>query len=314
MVLLLGACGTGQSEDKVVIYTNADEEPTKVIEKTLDDNGYKDKYILQTMGTSELGGKLTAEGKNIEADLVTMSTFYIDDAQEKNQLFQDVSLDVKPLQETAPYAAPMTVQEGVIFYNADALKEANLEAPKSFKELADPKYKGNLSISDIKSSSTAWLLVQALVDTYGEKEAQEILQGIYKNAGDHVEGSGSGPLKKVRVGEVALGFGLRHQAVKDKEDGLPIDYVEPEEGTYTLTESVAVVDKGEKTNPEAEKMMNIILKEARPEILKIYPSALYEGESVEGLSVAENQKVFGEPLTPVLLQKHQKLTEEMRGN
>lgn len=77
---------------------------------------------------------------------------------------------------------------------------------------------------------------------------------------------------------------------------------------------MAVVDKGEKTNPEAEKVMNVILKEARPEILKIYPSALCEGESVEGLSVAENQKVFGEPLTPALLQKHQKLTEEMRGN
>lgn len=60
-------------------------------------------------------------------------------------------------------------------------------------------------------------------------------------------------MKKVRLGEVAIGFGLRHQAVKDKQDGLPIDFVEPSEGTYTLTESLAVIDKGEKTNPEAEK-------------------------------------------------------------
>lgn len=60
---------------------------------------------------------------------------------------------------------------------------------------------------------------------------------------------GSGPLKLCRAGEVAIGFGLRHQAVADKADGLPIDYVDPTEGNFSLTESVAVLDKGEDTNP-----------------------------------------------------------------
>ena len=49
------------------------------------------------------------------------------------------------------------------------------------------------------------------------------LTGIYANAGDHIEDSGSAPLKKARAGEVAIGFGLRHQAVADKASGLPID-------------------------------------------------------------------------------------------
>lgn len=35
----------------------------------------------------------------------------------------------------------------------------------------------------------------------GKKE-QAILAEIYDHAGDHIEASGSGPLKKVRVGEV----------------------------------------------------------------------------------------------------------------
>ena len=38
--------------------------------------------MFQTFGTSELGGKLLAEGADIEADLVTMSSFYLDSAQE----------------------------------------------------------------------------------------------------------------------------------------------------------------------------------------------------------------------------------------
>ena len=75
-----------------------------------------------------------------------------------------------------------------------------------------------------------------------------MLSGIYENAGPHIESSGSAPLKKVRAGEVAVGFGLRQQAVADKAEGLPT------EGNFSLTESVAVVDKGGDTNPLAQEM------------------------------------------------------------
>ena len=66
-----------------------------------------------------------------------------------------------------------------------------------------------------------------LISEYGEDGAGEVLAGIYKNAGPHIENSGSAPLKKVRAGEVAIGFGLRHQPSADKAQGLPVDYVGP---------------------------------------------------------------------------------------
>ena len=77
-----------------MIYSNADDEAVTAIRKTLDENGYQGQYILQTFGTSELGGKLLAEGKNLEADLITMSTFYIDSAQESQQMFKDLDFDL----------------------------------------------------------------------------------------------------------------------------------------------------------------------------------------------------------------------------
>ena len=127
--------------------------------------------------------------------------------------------------------------------NTSVLKEKQLPVPSSLKELANPKYKGMISIPDIKASSTGWLLVQALLDTYGEEEGKEILTAILDNVGPHLESSGSGPLKKVRSGEVGIAFGLRHQALADKEKGLPIDCIDPIEGNYSLTESIAVVKK-----------------------------------------------------------------------
>ena len=45
-------------------------------------------------------------------------------------------------------------------------------------------------------SSTGWLLVQAIIKEYGEEEGKKILADLIKNAGPHIESSGSGPIKK----------------------------------------------------------------------------------------------------------------------
>ena len=177
-------------------------------------------------------------------------------------------------------SALITAQEGTLIVNTEQMEAENLDMPKSIKDLANPEYKGKIAVTDITSSSTAWLLIQGLISEYGEEEAKEILTDIYANAGDHLEESGSGPLKLVRAGEVAIGFGLRQQAVADKEKGLPVDYIDPEEGNFTLTESVAVVNKSEEKNAKAMEMAECIIKNGREELLKSYPIPLYEGESV----------------------------------
>lgn len=309
----LGGCGNGaSSEDQIIIYSNADDEAVEAMKHTLDENGYEGQYVFQTFGTSELGGKLLAEGSEIEADLVTMSTFYVDSAQEQNQMFQDLAFDADTLEEYPAYCAPITAQEGTIIVNTEMMEENQLPMPQSLKDLANPEYEGYISVTDIASSSTAWLLLQGLISEYGEDGAKEILTGIYRNAGDQIEDSGSAPLKKVRAGEAAIGFGLRQQAVADKKDGLPVDYVDPAEGNFSLTESVAVIDKGEESKEKAMEMARCIIENGREELQSYYPLALYNGEKTDAENRSENPKVFAEPLTVELLEQHQKLSEECK--
>lgn len=311
--IMTGGCGAKTAEaQKVVIYSNADDEAVDAMKAALDNNGYKDQYIFQTFGTSELGGKILAEGKNIEADMITMSTFYVESAQDQNQMFKALTFDVNTIDEFPSYCAPITAQEGTIIVNTELMKENNLTMPTSLKDLAKPEYKNMISVTDIASSSTAWLLIQGLISAYGEDGAKEVLKGIYENAGDHIEESGSGPLKLVRAGEVAIGFGLRQQAVADKASGLPIDYVDPEEGNFTLTESVAVIDKGDKSNEKAMEMAECIIKNGRQALLENYPIALYDGETVDDAEKSGNPKTFPEKLTVDLLKQHQALSEECK--
>ena len=314
-VALLSGCGQqetaegGAPSEQVIIYSNADEEAITAMTNALNAGGYEGQYVFQTFGTSELGVKLLAEGTNLEADLVTMSTFYLQSAQEQNTMFVPLTFPVNTLEEVPDYTAPITSQEGAIIVNTEVLKENNLPMPTCLKDLADPVYAGFLAVTDVQSSSTAWLLMQALVSEYGEDGAQTVLHNIYANAGDHIETSGSAPLKLCEAGEIAVGFGLRHQAVAAKAEGLPIDYVDPTEGNFSLTESVAIVDKGESTNPLAMKMAQCIIENGRAELQENYPNPLYEGESADSANKSAYPKTFQEPLTFELYEKHQQISE-----
>ncbi|MCL1700099.1 extracellular solute-binding protein [Lysinibacillus sp. Bpr_S20] len=309
--IVLAACGGAEagSKDQVIIYSNADDEAVQVMEATLDKKGYEGKYLIQSFGTSELGGKIMAEGKDIEADVVTTASYFIESAQKSKSMFVDLSSDLKPLDGGTTFALPILGNIGSIFINTDLLKQKGLPVPASIKDLTDPAYKDMLSFPNILDSSTGWLLVQAIINEYGEKEGKKILADLTKNAGPHIESSGSGPIKKVKTGEVAVGFGLRIQAIDAKKEGLPIDYIDPIEGNFTLTESVAVVDK-EGDEALAREIAKIIATEARPDLLKQYPVALYEGEQVNEEYVPKYLKKWDTTLTVDLLEKHQAFFKE----
>ena len=84
---------------------------------------------------------------------------------------------------------------------------------------------------------------------------------------------------------------------EETAEGLPIDYVDPTEGNFSLTESVAVVDKGDATNPLAQEMAQCIIGKGRSELQKYYPKALYEGETTSSENASAYPKTFAEPLT-----------------
>ena len=148
----LAACGAGSGasdSEQVVIYSNADEEAVAAMQNALDNNGYKGQYIFQTYGTSELGGKLMAEGTNLEADLVTMSIFYLQSAQDQNQMFLPLTFEVNTLPEVPDYTAPITSQEGAIILNTELMQSEGLPTPTSLKDLTDPVYAGQVAVTDI---------------------------------------------------------------------------------------------------------------------------------------------------------------------
>lgn len=299
--------GLGSSTDKVIIATNADDEAIAVMKDSLDHHGYKGQYIIQPQGTSELGGKIIAESSNIAADIITEASYYLKSAQDKNHMF--VSMENKTNRNTIDkypnYITPLLGNTGSLFINKKALKKQHLEVPHSIKDLTKSEYKGQVSMPNVMESSTGWLVLQDILNEYGEKEGKSVIKNLLINVGPHLEDGGSGPLQKVESGEVALGVGLRAQAIEQEKKGNIIEHIDPKEGNFSLVEGAAVVKKGGDKQKKAEKMVEIIQKYGRKNLMKQYPVTLYKGEHIDKDQQPEYPKKWKSPLTVDLLQKHQ---------
>ncbi|MEX5673241.1 extracellular solute-binding protein [Staphylococcus ureilyticus] len=313
VLLYFSIVGFGSSTKKVVISTNADEEAIAVMKKALDDHGFKGEYIVQPQSTSELGGKMMAEGKNIEADVITQATYYLESAQKENNMFANIENTNKSTKDAYPdYITPLLGNMGSLFVNKKALKEQGLEMPKSIESLTKNQYKDQVAMPNVIDSSTGWLVIQSILNEYGEKEGQKILTQLLKNIGPHLESSGSGPLKKVESGEAAIGIGLRSQAIDAEMKGKPIHYIDPKEGNFSLVEAAAVVKKGGAKQQKAEKMVQVIQKYGRKDLLQQYPVPLYKGEKVDKQQRPTYPKKWKGRLNVDLLESHQKIFQEAK--
>ncbi len=57
-----------------------------------------------------------------------------------------------------------------------------------------------------------------------------------------------------------------------------MDFVDPTEGNFTLTEGIGIIDKGDDTNKLAMEMVRCIIENGRSKLMEYYPVPLYNGE------------------------------------
>lgn len=114
--------------------------------------------------------------------------------------------------------------------NEKLLAEKRLPVPRTWKELADPRYRGLVAYPNPNTSGTGYTLLATLVQVYGEKAAFDLLKQIHKNVAEYTR-SGAAPGQLAGRGEVAVGITFIHDAVDQVLKGFPITYGAPRDGT-----------------------------------------------------------------------------------
>ena len=152
----------------------------------------------------------------------------------------------KAFYDAEGFAVTTRILISPIAYNTNLVKKE--EAPKSFKDLLDPKWKGKLvkahpAYSGTIMNSTFEVARDLGWDYFVKLAAQNVMQ---------VQSATDTP-KRIALGERAVMVdGAGYLVIRNKEAGQPVEIVYPEEGT-PLAAGPSVVFKGA-PNPNAARL------------------------------------------------------------
>ncbi|MCL1965022.1 MAG: ABC transporter substrate-binding protein [Firmicutes bacterium] len=146
------------------------------------------------------------------------------------------------------------IYKGILGFmvNTEELARMQLEAPKTWDDLLNPAYKGLIWLSNANTAGTAKLVINTIVQMKGHDEAMRYFVELDKNVAQYTK-SGSGPSKKVGVGECVIAIGFLHDGITQILDGYDnIALIIPEDGTSFEIGATAIF-KGVK-HPNAARL------------------------------------------------------------
>ncbi len=140
--------------------------------------------------------------------------------------------DLRPELREAVAGRYIPLYAGILGWalNERLLKEKGLPVPRTWKDLADPRYRGLVAYPNPNTSGTGYTMLATLIQLYGEQGAFDLLKQIHRNVAQYTR-SGADPGQLTGRGEVAIGITFIHDAVDQLLKGFPITYNASSDGT-----------------------------------------------------------------------------------
>ena len=236
-----------QEEGELVVYGSCEEPYVAAAAKHFEEL-YGIKTYYQRLSTGEVQAKITEEAGNPSADVWFGGT-----TDPYNESAKAGLLMAYEAANAADLSAPMYrdadgywygIYKGILGFmvNTEELERLGLEAPQSWDDLLKPEYKGLVWMSNPNTAGTAKLIINTMVQLKGHDEAMKYFVELDKNIAQYTK-SGSGPSKKVGIGECVIGIGFLHDGIAQILQGYDnIALIIPEEGTSFEIGATAIFD------------------------------------------------------------------------
>ena len=176
----------GTTLNVMLAYGGAEAAFDAFTEKT----GIKVEYV--EISTGKALAQLQAENGNTTADIWFGGGVdsYIS-ATDLGYLEQYVSPEAEAINpaysDADGYWTGLALVPAGFLVNNDVLAEKNLEAPKTWEDLADPKYKGEIIMASPAISGTQYAILNGTIQAYGEEKGWEVWKGINENVARTLE-------------------------------------------------------------------------------------------------------------------------------
>jgi iron(III) transport system substrate-binding protein len=245
--------GTAAHEGQVVIYTAAQSTIVQAIGPMFEKKtGIKVQFV--EAGTGEVIKRAQAEKDNPLGDafwaLAAEPLAANAGLLEPYTVSEDAKLDAIYKKGMAGgRVIPNNVTPMVIVYNKKLVSDA--EAPKTWKALADPKWKDKIAYAAADKSGSSYTILATLLTVYGDADAGwKLVEDIMKNA--KILPSSSRVPKGVADGEYHAGLTYEDAAMRQVAGGAPVGVIYPQDGTSVPPDGNALM-KGAK-HPSAARL------------------------------------------------------------
>lgn len=225
--------GNVWAADSISAYMGFSREVNEALAKKIqDDLGIEVKNI--TLSWGEIWARLKTEYPRFNADMVLSfgASEAINGAKKGYyELYQSPGwdgIDSAFRSKDGAYHALGTFSF-LLLGNTKKLAEMGYEMPKSYQDLLDPKWKGQIVIPSPRTSGTAYMINYSFLQLYGEKKGWDYLTKLDKNVAFYTK-SGNAPTDLVGRGEFLLGLGADENVLKRIKDGYPLTWSVPVEG------------------------------------------------------------------------------------
>ncbi len=214
----------------------------------------------------EVGAKLNAEAPYFTADMnIAQCSPQTYEAKKKGWLVSYKSPAWDPYKrffDPDNYFVELGNYVFVMVANKKRLAKKGYTAPKTWKDLLDPKWKDEIVMPSPLSSGTAFTMVYSFMALYGFNEGKgeqggwEYLEALDKNI-HHYTRSGAAPGELVSRGEFSLGITSDENIMAYKKEGYPIEVIIPEEG-IGFNSVYAFILKGTKKLYTCQKIIDLL--------------------------------------------------------
>jgi len=238
-------------------------------------------WLREATGT--LQARLLAEKENPRADVIfgvpIMSLVALDQAGLVERYAPKGYESLKPHfrdKNNPPIWTGMDMYISVICFNTVEAKKRNLPRPTKWTDLANPVYRGQVTLPSPAATQTGYLNMLAWIKDMGEQEAWKFMDKLHENAAMYTNSS-STPCKLAASGEYAVGFSTDITAPLLKTKGAPIDIILPEDKSGWEIEGTAIV-KGTKNLAAAQALADwSVTKAANEQYNKFMAIVAYPG-------------------------------------
>lgn len=268
-LLAVAGCNNavGDAQQEVLAYTAMEPEQLAPLLELFhrDHPQIKIKTIRDSTGV--VTARLIAEAEAPRADVVFgLAVTSLLRAEERNMLlpYAPAGLDMIGRQfrdeQDPPRWVGTAIWMAAFAVNSVELNRLKLPPPRSFVDLAEPRYRGLVTMPNPASSGTGFLIISAILQTQGEAAGWAYLDRLHGNIAEYTH-SGSKPATLAATGEHPIGIGMDYRAVAEKQRGAPIEIVFPTDKSGWDFEAVALIQKSN-VKPAAKVFADWLLSPA----------------------------------------------------